>query len=124
MQGGCVLPDNSIIQCTGNNDNNTGKIIHYGQDGTLLNSKTVNYGHANSVTYCDKTQTIFITSTQSDEIGKFKIFEVNPYTLDEINVLPSEITGIIISHTHDDHVNALKIFLNKNKPRVYLTEKM
>ena len=36
---------------------------------------------------------------------------------------PKEIEAVIISHTHDDHVSALKVFLNKYHPVVYVTEK-
>ena len=44
--------------------------------------------------------------------------------LKEINVEPEKIDAILISHTHDDHVTALKVFLKKNHPKVYITEKM
>lgn len=37
---------------------------------------------------------------------------------------PSEIDGIIISHTHKDHVSALEVFIHKYHPNVYVTEKM
>ena len=42
----------------------------------------------------------------------------------EIGEEASKIDAIIISHTHDDHVSALKVFLKKNHPKVYVTEKM
>ena len=111
MQGGCVLPDNSIIMCTGNNNSSTGKILHYGQDGVLLNSKTVDYGHCNGVTYCDKTGTVFITSTQNDTLGRFMIYEINPTTLQEVSVqdlsdknFPSEPYAIV-------YVNEIEKFI-------------
>lgn len=44
--------------------------------------------------------------------------------LNEIEVEPSSIDAILISHTHDDHVSALKVFLKKDHPKVYVTEKM
>ena len=44
--------------------------------------------------------------------------------LNEIDVEPGSIDAILISHTHDDHVSALKVFLKKYHPVVYLTEKM
>lgn len=44
--------------------------------------------------------------------------------LKEINELSKDIDAIVISHTHDDHVSALKVFLKKNHPKVYVTEKM
>ena len=44
--------------------------------------------------------------------------------LKEINVNPSDITGIIISHTHSDHINGLKVFIKKYNPTLFLTERM
>ena len=44
--------------------------------------------------------------------------------ISEINEDPMLIDAIIISHTHDDHVSALKVFLKKCHPKVYVTEKM
>lgn len=44
--------------------------------------------------------------------------------LKEIGVEASSISAILISHTHDDHITALKVFLKKNHPKVYITEKM
>ncbi len=42
----------------------------------------------------------------------------------EIGENPENIRAILISHTHDDHVSALKVFLKKYHPQVYITEKM
>lgn len=44
--------------------------------------------------------------------------------LNELNVQPQEINYILISHTHDDHIKALKTFIRKNKPQICLTHKM
>ncbi len=44
--------------------------------------------------------------------------------LKEISVDPNEITGIIISHTHSDHINGLKVFVKKYNPTLFLSEKM
>ncbi len=44
--------------------------------------------------------------------------------LEEIGEKTTNIDAILISHTHDDHINALKVFLKKNHPKVYITEKM
>lgn len=41
-----------------------------------------------------------------------------------INVDPDEIDYILISHTHKDHVSALKTFVNRYKTTVLLSEKM
>ncbi len=43
--------------------------------------------------------------------------------LKDITEKPEDIEAIIISHTHKDHVSALKVFLNQFHPLVYLTEK-
>ena len=44
--------------------------------------------------------------------------------LESINVNPKDINGILISHTHVDHINGLKVFLHKYNTKVYITEKM
>ena len=44
--------------------------------------------------------------------------------LKKLNIDPNEIDGIIITHTHVDHINGLKVFEKKYKTKVYLTEKM
>jgi len=44
--------------------------------------------------------------------------------LESINIKPEEIDGILITHTHVDHINGLKVFLHKYNTKVYLTEKM
>lgn len=44
--------------------------------------------------------------------------------LKSIDVDPNEITGIIISHTHSDHINGLKVFVKKYNPTLFLSEKM
>lgn len=85
MQGGCVLPDNSIIQCTGDHGEFTGTVQHWATNGTQLQAVDVEYGHCNSVTYCDATDTVFITSTQNDDIGRYMVFEIDKETLTEIS---------------------------------------
>ena len=44
--------------------------------------------------------------------------------LKKLNVNPAEIEGIILTHTHVDHINGLKVFAKKYNTKVYLTEKM
>lgn len=44
--------------------------------------------------------------------------------LKSISVEPNEITGIVISHTHSDHINGLKVFIKKYNPTLFLSEKM
>lgn len=45
-------------------------------------------------------------------------------SLKSINEDASFIDAIVISHTHDDHISALRVFLKSNHPCVYVTEKM
>ena len=44
--------------------------------------------------------------------------------LKEIKVEPKEIQRIFITHTHNDHIKGLRVFLKKYNPEIYLTEKM
>ena len=44
--------------------------------------------------------------------------------LKQIDVDPSSIQRVFITHAHSDHVAGLKVFLKKYHPIVYLTEKM
>jgi len=43
--------------------------------------------------------------------------------LNEIKEDAKNIDAIVISHTHDDHVSALRVFLKSNHPKVFVTEK-
>ncbi len=44
--------------------------------------------------------------------------------LNKLNVNPEEIDAIVLTHTHVDHINGLKVFTKKYNTKVYLTEKM
>lgn len=44
--------------------------------------------------------------------------------LKEINVNADDIDGILLTHTHSDHVNGLKVFCRKHDVTVYCTKKM
>lgn len=44
--------------------------------------------------------------------------------LEEVNVYPREIDYIFITHDHADHINGLKVFLNNNNPKVFVSEKI
>lgn len=106
MQGGCVLPDGNIIQCK------TSKIQKIASDGSILLQVDNNYGHCNGVTYCSKNNKIYITSTQSVIIGRYKIFELNPIdlsltnTYDMADTFPAEPYGIVYVPESDKFVFA------------------
>ncbi len=44
--------------------------------------------------------------------------------LKTLDINPTEIKSIFITHTHSDHINGLKIFCKKYNPTVYLTKTM
>jgi len=44
--------------------------------------------------------------------------------LERINVEPSSLDAILITHTHDDHIKGLKVFEKKYKTKVYMAPKM
>lgn len=44
--------------------------------------------------------------------------------LRSLNIKPEDIDAIILTHTHVDHINGLRVFTKKYNTKVYLTEKM
>ena len=44
--------------------------------------------------------------------------------LKSLNVDPSTINAIVLTHTHVDHINGIKVFIKKYNPVIYLTTKM
>ncbi len=56
------------------------------------------------------------------DIGNSCKYVVNK--LNEIGVNPEDINGILITHTHTDHIKGLKVFLHKYKTKVYATKKV
>lgn len=42
--------------------------------------------------------------------------------MEELEVEPKEIKAILITHTHVDHIQGLKVFLKKYNPDIYVTE--
>lgn len=44
--------------------------------------------------------------------------------LEEVNVKPEEIDYVFITHTHKDHIGAMKVFFKNNTPMIFLDEKM
>ena len=56
------------------------------------------------------------------DIGTTCAYVEKALSLDEID--PKEITHILITHDHIDHIKGLKVFLKKYKPVVHVTEKL
>lgn len=44
--------------------------------------------------------------------------------LEKENISPKEINGIIITHTHSDHIKGLKVFVKTTNTQVYITEEL
>lgn len=44
--------------------------------------------------------------------------------LQEIGIDPTEISYILVTHTHVDHIKGLKVFIKKYNPIIYVTEKL
>lgn len=44
--------------------------------------------------------------------------------LKDINVEPNSINAILITHTHIDHIEGIRVFYKKYKPKVYIMPKM
>lgn len=42
--------------------------------------------------------------------------------LEEININPDNIDGILITHTHVDHINGLRVFIKKHHTKLYITQ--
>ena len=44
--------------------------------------------------------------------------------LDKLDIKPTEINAILITHSHVDHIHGLKTFIKKYNPLIYVTEKL
>lgn len=56
------------------------------------------------------------------DVGMTSLYIENK--LKELDIEPSTINSIFLTHTHDDHISGLKVFIKKYNPTVYLSEKM
>lgn len=45
-------------------------------------------------------------------------------SLESISISPNEISYILITHTHVDHIKGLKVFIKKYNPIIYVTEEL
>lgn len=45
-------------------------------------------------------------------------------TLNNMNINPNEISHILVTHTHSDHIKGLKVFIKKYNPTIYVNEKL
>lgn len=98
-QGGCVLPDGSIIQFTGEGSNLVKK---FDPNGALIKTASVDFGHCNCCCYCSKTNTVFVPQ---DNI----IHEIDPDTLNTINDYnvtgqPSYLYGMVYDEKKDQFI--------------------
>lgn len=67
----------------------------------------------------------YITSSNSKILIDIGLTVANlEKKLEEINVNPNEITAILLTHTHSDHILGLKNFVKKYNTKIYLSEKM
>lgn len=74
-------------------------------------------GSKGNVSYIETNKTKILVDLGMNSTyveNKLRSFDVDPKYLD----------GILITHTHSDHINGLKVFIKKYKTKVYLTELM
>lgn len=105
MNGGCVLPDNSVIQCTGSNT-----FYHYAADGTLLNSNTISgTGHCNGCCYNPKTGKVYIVSSGSGLDNHIMVMDPLTLTIGETidatdRGYPAGAYGIVYNEQADEYI--------------------
>ncbi|MCI8445921.1 MAG: MBL fold metallo-hydrolase, partial [Bacilli bacterium] len=44
--------------------------------------------------------------------------------LKEIEVDPKEISGILVTHAHTDHISGIRVFIKKYHTKLYITSKV
>lgn len=74
-------------------------------------------GSKGNVSYISTNQTKILI-----DVGMSATYIAN--SLEELHVDPSQIDAIILTHTHSDHINGLRVFLKRYHPTLYLTKKM
>ena len=45
-------------------------------------------------------------------------------TLKNMNINPKDISGILVTHTHVDHIKGLRVFIKRYNPIIYVTEEL
>ncbi len=74
-------------------------------------------GSKGNTTYIETSKTKILI-----DAGNTSRYIIN--RLKELDVSPEEIDAILITHTHTDHINGLKILSKKIKGDIYITKKM
>lgn len=74
-------------------------------------------GSKGNVSYIETEQTKLLV-----DLGMTSLYVETK--LKKIGVKPSDIDAVVLTHTHSDHINGLKVFCKKYHPKVYLTDKM
>lgn len=95
QQGGCMLPDKTMIQFSGQN-----KVYRIGKDGDILNEATFSHGHCNSCCYNSKTGYVYVVEKYVGDKTKGTIYAVDPLTLDVVETynitdFPDELYAIV-----------------------------
>lgn len=95
MQGGCMLPDKTMIQFSGST-----KVYHIAVDGSILNSADFEHGHCNSACYCSKDGLVYVIEKFTGDRTKGTVYSIDPSTLDivktySITDFPDELYGIV-----------------------------
>ena len=68
-----------------------------------------------TIVYTDNTRILIDLGTSSQYVCN---------ELDKIGVKPKDIDGILITHTHVDHINGLKSFIKKYHIKIYVNEEI